>query len=78
MTHGHEVLHMMEGNSYTTKQQLIDAIVERFGADEQFYTCSAEGLTAAELVDFLEARGGFMPATGNDNFTVDITKVCNH
>ena len=78
MTHGHEVLHMMEGNSYTTKQQLIDPIVERFGADEQFYTCAAEGLTAAELVDFLEARGGFIPATGNDNFTVDITKVCNH
>jgi hypothetical protein len=49
MTHGHEVLHMMEGNSYTTKQQLIDAIVGRFGAEERFCTCSAEGMTAAEL-----------------------------
>jgi probable metal-binding protein len=78
MTHGHEVLHMMEGNSYATKQQLIDAIISRFGADERFYTCSAEDLTAAELVDFLEARGKFMPAAGPDSFTVDTSKVCNH
>ena len=78
MTHGHEVLHMMEGNSYATKQQLVDAIIGRFGADEQFYTCSAEGMTAAELVDFLAARGKFKPAEGNDDFTVDITKACNH
>ncbi len=78
MTHGHEVLHMMEGNSYTTKQQLIKAIIERFGADERFYTCSASNMTAEELVNFLEERGKFMPATGADDFTVDITKVCNH
>ncbi len=78
MIHGHEVLHMMEGNSYCTKQQLIDAIIGRFGADERFCTCSAEGMTAAELVDFLEDHGKFMPATERDSFTVDITKVCNH
>ena len=78
MTHGHEVLHMMEGNSYATKQQLVEAIIERFGAAEQFYTCSAEGMTAAELVDFLAVRGKFKPAEGNDDFTVDITKACNH
>ena len=78
MTHGHEVLHMMEGNSYKTKQELINAIVARFGADERFYTCSAEDLTAAELVDFLEERGKFMPATGHDDFTVDTSKICSH
>ncbi len=78
MTHGHEVLQMMQGNSYATREQLIDAIVARFGADEEFYTCSAEGMTAAELVDFLEARGKFMPAQDTNQFTVDITKVCNH
>ncbi len=78
MTHGHEVLHMMAGNSYTTKQELINAIISRFGEDERFYTCSAENLTAAELVDFLEERGKFMPASDDTNFTVDTTKVCNH
>lgn len=77
MTHGHEVLHMMEGNSYASKDQLVAAIVERFGADERFYTCSATDMTAEELVTFLEERGKFKPATA-DGFTVDVTKVCNH
>ncbi len=78
MTHGHEVLHMMEGNSYASRQELIDAIIARFGAEEKFYTCSVEGLTAAELVEFLEQRGKFMPASDATNFTVDSTKICNH
>ena len=89
MTHGHEVLCMMEGNSYATKAELIDAITARFGAEELFCTCSASGMTAAELVDFLAERGKFMPADGHAGqggeggegggaFTVDITKVCNH
>ncbi len=78
MTHGHEVLHMMEGNSYASREELIDAIIARFGAEEKFYTCSAEDMTAAELVDFLEQRGKFMPASKSDSFTVDTTKICNH
>lgn len=78
MTHGHEVLLMMEGNSYSTKQQLIDAINRQFGTDERFYTCSAENLTATELVDFLEQRGKFMPAENDACFTVDMTKKCQH
>ena len=77
MTHGHEVLHMMEGHSYPTRESLIEAIIHRFGPEELFYTCSAEGMTAAELVDFLEARGKFMPA-GGDGFTADASKICNH
>ena len=77
MVHGHEVLHMMEGNSYSTKESLVKAIVDKFGADERYYTCSVEGMTAAELVDFLEERGKFMPSS-SDDFTVDTSKICNH
>ncbi len=68
---------MMEGNSYANRQELVEAIISKFGPDERFYTCSAEDMTAAELVDFLEARGKFMPAESL-GFTVDKTKVCNH
>ena len=75
MTHGHEVLSMMQGHSYTEKS-LLEAIVARFGADERFYTCGAENLTAQGLIDFLKAHGKFMPA--NEGFTVDTTKVCNN
>lgn len=77
MTHGHEVLHMMEGNAYPTKEDLVKAIVARFGADERFYTCSATNLTAEGLVDFLAERGKFKAAT-EEAFTVDTTKVCKH
>lgn len=68
---------MMEGQSYTTRESLVEAIEARFGKQEQFYTCSVEGLSAAELVDFLEARGKFMPAS-QAGFTVDASKICNH
>ena len=75
MTHGHEVLEMMQGHSYTEKS-LLKAIIEKFGPEERFYTCSADNLTARGLIDFLKDRGKFMPA--EDGFTVDESKVCNH
>lgn len=77
MTHGHEVLEMMFGNSYSSREELVDAIIRKFGADERFYTCSAENMTSDELISFLEAKGKFMPATG-DGFTADRSKMCNH
>ena len=36
MAHGHDVLHMMEGNSYETKEDLVKAIIEHFGEEERF------------------------------------------
>lgn len=77
MIHGHEVLEMMFGNSYSSREDLIKAINDKFGADERFYTCSAENMTATELVDFLESKGKFMP-TVEEGFTADRTKMCNH
>ena len=75
MTHGHEVLAMMQGHSYTEKS-LLEAVIDRFGPDERFYTCSAEDLTAQDLIDFFKAHGKFMPS--EEGFTVDTTKVCSH
>ena len=74
MIHGHEVLRMMEGNSYASAEELVAAVVAKFGAEERFYTCSAEGLDAAGLVAFLEAKGKFKPAGAG--FTMDRDKVC--
>ena len=75
MTHGHEVLAMMQGHSYT-EQSLLEAIIDRFGPEERFYTCSAEDLTAQGLIDFLKAHGKFMPMDAG--FTVDTSKVCDN
>lgn len=77
MAHGHDVLHMMEGNSYATREELVKAIIGRFGTEERFHTCSMSDMDAEQLVDFLESKGKFMPAQGN-GFTVDESKICNH
>ena len=74
MIHGHEVLRMMEGNSYASAQELIAAIVAKFGSDARFHTCSASDMDAASLVAFFEAKGKFKPAGAG--FTMDRDKVC--
>lgn len=77
MIHGHEVLHMMEGKTYLSAEMLEQEIIMRFGHQARFYTCSAENMTAKELVVFLQERGKFMPS-GNSGFTVDKTSICDH
>lgn len=73
--HAHEVLHMMEGNSYTT-ETLKEAIIQRFGKDQLFYACSADSMNIDELIDFLEHKGKFI--NYDNGFTVDVSRVCNH
>ncbi len=73
MIHGHEVLSMMEGHVYS-EAELLQAIITKFGADKRFYTCSAENLTAQELIQFLKEHGKLKPH--NDGFTVDTSQVC--
>ena len=41
--HAHEVLHMMEGNSYS-ESSLREAIIKKFGSQQRFYACSAENM----------------------------------
>lgn len=75
--HGHEVIDMIQqaGRAFS-RAELAGAIEERFGAGARFHTCSAEGLTAEGLIDFLAARGKF---AGSDNaLAIDPSKVCNH
>ena len=75
--HGHEVMEMMvaSGKSYT-KASLEHEIIEKFGVDTRFYTCSAENMTAHELVDFLESRNKFIG--DGERFSTDSEKICDH
>lgn len=73
--HAHEVLHMMDGNSYT-EASLREAILNRFGEGQHFYTCSAKDMDVDALIKFLKEKGKFMPS--NNGFTVDMDKVCSH
>lgn len=75
--YGHEVLNMMleSGERYSEKS-LEAAICKRFGGDARFHTCSAEDMTAGELVAFLASRGKFIPA--EDGFSTHESKICQH
>ncbi|MCY1698538.1 YecH family protein [Lelliottia sp. SL45] len=75
--HGHDVLNMMiESGKQYTEQSLVQAIDSRFGNNARFHTCSAENMTAAELVAFLAARGKFIPA--DEGFSTHVSKICRH
>jgi probable metal-binding protein len=75
--HGHEVMHMMvnSGESYT-RESLRSAIHQQFGEETRFFTCSAQGMTADELILFLENKGKFHPVDGG--FTTAPDRICNH
>lgn len=75
--HGHEVMQMMLDSGVTyTRDSLREAILERFGSDARFFTCSAEELTADGLIDFLAGRGKFIGTS--IGFTTDPANICDH
>ena len=75
--HGHEVLNMMiETGERYSNESLTAAIIQRFGETARFHTCSAEGMTAAELVAFLASRGKFIPA--EEGFSTHESNLCRH
>ena len=78
--HGHKVLNMMVGNSYT-EAQLLAAVQAQFGEEARFHTCTAQDMSAEQLLAFLKDKGKFMPAPLSKQgaeFTVDQTAVCDH
>lgn len=75
--HGHEVMKMMltSGRTYT-RASLTEEIIRSFGADARFFTCSAENLTPAELIDFLEVKGKLVSGPGG--FGTAENLMCQH
>lgn len=75
--HGHEVMDaMLASGRLFTRDSLVAFVVERFGLGTRFHTCSAEGMTAVELIDFLAHRGKFVGT--EEGFTVNSQRVCQH
>lgn len=75
--HGHNVLNMMleSGEQYSI-ESLEAAIHARFGEQARFHTCSAENMSAAELVAFLHQKGKFIPQASG--FNTAESKICRH
>lgn len=75
--HGHEVLEMMVSSETAySKESLVSAIEEKFGPEARFHTCSEEGMTAMQLVEFLESKGKFVGS--EKSFSTRKEKICNH
>lgn len=75
--HGHAVMEMMvASNKAYTHESLCEDILARFGPDTRFFTCSAEGMTADELITFLEQKGKFV--NQGSGFSTLQEKICNH
>jgi probable metal-binding protein len=75
--HAHDVMHMMlEKGGVFSRESLAQAIVERFGADARFCSCSAAGMDVNAVIDFLESRGKFVAS--DDGFNTAQDKICNH
>lgn len=75
--HGHEVIEMMEnsGKVYTANS-LQEDIIAKFGKEARFYTCSANGLDAEKIIEFLEAKGKFIEKEGG--FVFNSLMKCSH
>ena len=75
--HGHEVMQMMvELDRSFTRESLRAAINDRFGTTARFFTCSAQDMTADQLMDFLADRGKFVER--DSGFSTQADRICQH
>ena len=58
--HGHEIKKMAkESGIKYTRESLKTAIDEKFGSDAIFHSCSADNMTADQMIEFFEKKGKF-------------------
>lgn len=76
-THAHEVMRLMlELDTDFSRESLAQAIIERFGAEAKFHSCSEAGMDVNAVIDFLQSRGKFVARA--DGFNTAQDKICNH
>ena len=75
--HGHEVMQMIvNSNQPFTKESLIKTIVNHFGEDTRFFSCSQANMTAEDIVAFFESKGKF--TFSEHGLVSNPGSVCNH
>ena len=67
---------MLDSKEPYTPESLESAIHQRFGLDARFHTCSAENMTAKELIDFLAIRNKFIG--DESNLSMRRENICDH
>ena len=75
--HGHEVMRkMIDSRQVYTEDSLRVAIAQWFGEAARFHTCSAEAMTADELIAFLAERRKFY--SEDEGFKVSEKEICDN
>ena len=75
--HGHEVIDLIMslGDSFA-RESLRDEIINHFGEETTFFSCSTAGMTADEVIQFFESKGKF--AFGEDGRVRAAFQRCEH
>ena len=73
--HAHDVMEMMitSGKAYS-RGSLATEIREKFGENVSFYTCSANGLSPEQRIEFLSMKGKFSGT--EESFVFDSGRMC--
>ncbi|MCH1931643.1 YecH family protein [Shewanella sp. A25] len=62
--HGHDVMALMVAQATPVlKVELLSKMSQTFGENARYHTCSAENLTAEELIIFLMGKGKLTETT---------------
>lgn len=76
-THVHEIMAMMmESGKVYTRESLKREIIDTFGVNATYCSCSRNVMTPDEAIDFLEARGKFI--LSKEGFYTDESRKCSH
>jgi probable metal-binding protein len=67
---------MLELDCDFNRESLARAIIDRFGVDARFHSCSQAEMGVQAVIDFLESRGKFVARAEGFNTADD--KICSH
>jgi probable metal-binding protein len=75
--HGHMVLNiLLDSEKPLSRSQLEEMVESEFGRDVCFHTCSQQGLTLTELLEFLLSKKKVVELEAG--LTANPDRICNH
>jgi probable metal-binding protein len=75
--HIHEIMNfMIESGKTYTESSLKEEIHQRYGADVTFCSCSMQGLSAEQAIEFMAMRGKFVAR--DQGFFMPGANACSH
>jgi probable metal-binding protein len=57
--HGTEILNMVKGQGFLTKDEILKQVENKFGKDVRFHACAFENYSASEVLEFFVSNGKF-------------------